>query len=108
MREIIAHTEYMDHEIFSPAEKPVYSIMDFTGVTRLPSNLLDNAISRMKRPHPMSHGAILVIDNVFVRTIANIAISLSHTDQIMICRTCDEAWREVDRLLEAEKVKLAQ
>ncbi len=104
MREIMAHTERMDRQVFDCASLPVYAILDFTGVTRLPSNLLNIAISRMKRPHRMSRGAILVIDHVLVRTLANVAIKVSQSSEVSVCRTQAEAWREIDRLLEAEKL----
>src|SRR5438105_52679 len=104
MREIMAHTERMDREVFDPARLPVYAILDFTQVTRLPRNLLNIAISRMKRPHRMSHGAILVIDNVLVHTLANVAIKVSQSSEVSVVRTQDEAWQAIEYLLEAEKL----
>src|SRR5260370_34482775 len=102
MREIMAYTERMDCEVFGRARLPVYAILDFTQVTRLPRNLLNIAISRMKRPHPMIRGAILVIDNILVHTLANVAIKVSQSSEVRECRTQDEAWQEIEYRLEAE------
>ena len=104
MREIMLHTERMDSDVFDCASLPVYAILDFTRVTRLPRNLLNIAISRMKRPHSMSHSAILVTDNVLVHTLANVAIKVSQSSEVSVCRTQDEAWQAIEYLLEAEKL----
>ena len=104
MREIMAHTEQMDSQVFDCARLPVYAILNFTQVTRLPRNLLNIAISRMKRPHRMSRGAILVIDNVLVHTPANVAIKVSQSSEVSVVRMQDEAWQAIEYLLEAEKL----
>ena len=104
MREILAHTERMDREVFDQAALPVYALLDFTRVTRLPRNLLNIAISRMKRPHRMRCGAILVTDNGLVHTLATVAIKVSQSSKVSVCRTQDEAWQAIECLLEAEKL----
>src|SRR5438067_108823 len=104
MREIMAHMERMDSQVFDCASLPVYAILYFTQVTRLARNLLNIAISRMKRPHRMSRGAILVIDNILVHTLANVAIKVSQSGEVSVCRTQDEAWEAIEYLPEAEKL----
>jgi hypothetical protein len=52
----------------------------------------------------MSRGAILVIDNVLVHTLANVAIKVSQSSEVSVCRTQDEAWQEIECRLEAEKL----
>lgn len=105
MNEIWRSAEANTRDFLSKANKPIHSIADFSGVTRLPSNVLSGTlrITKMGMSHPMAGHSVVVAPNTFVNLMATTLSRLARGASITVRRTLDEAWKEIDRILEAEQ-----
>lgn len=102
MSEITAVMETYKQETLDKVTKKVYTISDFTAVTRLPSNILSNSVSLIKNTHPMSGPMIEVTPNAFINKLADILSKVFPSGMVVICKTVAEALAEADRMLALE------
>ena len=90
--------EYLDH-----ATKPGHAIVDFRQVTKLPSHMLSGVMGPLRTVHPMSGAIVIVTEGTFMSLMAGVLARLASQYQMFVCKTMDEAWQIIDKILAEEK-----
>ena len=94
------------HEILDRSDKPIHSITDTTGLTRLPSNVLGNSRRSFATAHPLAGVNVVVTSNAFFKVVAELFIKVVPHYKIKIYKTMNEGWAEIDRILAEEQEQL--
>lgn len=102
MKEIVEANDKSTREHLQFATKPVHSILDFTRIHKLPSNMLSNSLSMAKKLHPMVGALVVVSDSTFINAMAAILSKTPLGRKVITCKTVEEAWGIVERLLAEE------
>jgi len=102
MKEITEASEKANTDFLEKATKPVHSIMDFSGVHRLPANILSRSATMARGLHPMVGVMVMVTPNTFINLMANGLVRALPYRKILICSTLDEAWTLIDKILADE------
>jgi hypothetical protein len=105
MKEIVEANDKATREFLQFATKPVHSILDLTRVHKLPSNMLSNSLSMAKKLHPMVGALVVVSESSFINAMSAILSKTPLGRKVITCKTIDEAWEVVDRLLAEESAQ---
>src|SRR5260221_4408533 len=105
LKEVSELAKKIDSDILDNAAKPVHTISDARGLTKLPTNVL----SASKLPfnhtvHPMAGNNVVVINNSCLGAIAELFSRLVPQHKLIMCKTMEAGWAEIDRIL-AEEAK---
>lgn len=103
MKEIADAGEKANTDFLAKASEPVHSIMDFTGVHRLPANILSRSATMARELHPMVGVMVIVTPNTFINLMAHALARALPTRKILICSTVDEAWTIINKVIADEK-----
>jgi len=103
MAEIAEAGEKANSDYLEKATRPVHSIMDFSGVHRLPANILSRSATMARGLHPMVGVMVIVTSNTFINLMANALTRALPSRKILICPTLDEAWAIIEKILADEK-----
>ena len=80
----------------------VHTITDTRAITKMPQGFLATGKNLLRDAHPMSGYNMIVSSNHFFSTITDLFIRLLPQYHIKICKTIEEAWAEIDRVLAVE------
>ena len=101
MRDMASIQEEFRQKVI-PLEFSVYSILDITRLTKLPANMLSISIGTSKNGWDPKLEMILVVStSAFITGMLTLVRNIS-ARPIVIFKTLDEAWAEVDLRLAAE------
>ena len=101
-REALANTERYIREVYLPATQPIYSISDFTGVTQVRLNMLNDGLKILRRMPPTAAHLALVTNTPVANGIANTLGQMLAKQNVAIYRSVDAAWAAIDALLAME------
>jgi hypothetical protein len=102
MKEIVEANDKATREFLQFATKPVHSILDLTRIHKLPSNMLSNSLSMAKKLHPMVGALVVVSNSSFINAMSAVLSKTPLGRKVLTCKTVEEAWGIVDRLLAQE------
>ena len=106
MKDIIAQHKWIVEHVLDPATKPVHTIIDMLNVHRLPSNMIGHGSQTLKTVHPMGGQIVVVTNNNFLNTMADVFKRVVRNYKVNIFKTMDEAWQYYDRVLAEEDKEL--
>jgi len=101
MRDMASIQQEFQQQVI-PLEFSVYSILDITQLTKLPANMLSISLGTSKYGWDPKLGMILVVStSAFITGMLTLVRNIS-ARPIVIFKTLDEAWAELDLRLAAE------
>jgi hypothetical protein len=98
--DLIASQQIMIRDIFPHSVDKLPIIADFGSVKNLPSIVLRSGSAMMRTAHPNTGHIICVTQSAFVTEIAHVFARLSPQYPVKVVGSLEEAYREVDALLE--------
>src|SRR5262249_37718934 len=101
--EVVAIVVKLQREYLDPATKPVHAIVDFRQVTRLPKHMLSGVMGPLRQVHPNSGAIVIVTEAAFMSLMAGVLARLASQYQMFVCKTMDEAWHIIDKILAEEE-----
>ena len=101
MRDMASIQQEFQQQVI-PLEFSVYSILDITQLTKLPANMLSISLGTSKYGWDPKLGMILVVStSAFITGMLTLVRNIS-ARPIVIFKTLDEVWAELDLRLAAE------
>jgi hypothetical protein len=101
MRDMASIQQEFQQQVI-PLEFSVYSILDITQLTKLPANMLSISLGTSKYGWDPKLGMILVVStSAFITGMLTLVHNISARPIVMF-KTTDEAWAELDLRLAAE------
>lgn len=89
----------MDREILPASQHIVHIIVDFQGITSLPTSILTSGVNMMNRAHPNTGSVICVTRSEFVSAMARIFSGVLSRRRVRVVTSLEQAYDEIDALL---------
>jgi hypothetical protein len=103
MGELTQIVERMHREVFNISPKRVYSIVNFLKVTKMPPNVVGQALQKFRVPHPNEGETAVVLRNRFFVSMGTVYNKIARPiRKTYLFSTLDEAITFLDRLMATE------
>ncbi len=102
VEEVIPAIQKVRSEVYDRAIRPVFGINDFSGIKRVPGDLLSQATRYFKSPHPMEGEVSVVVSNPFMNALIGVYNRVSR-NKVTVFNSMDEALAHFDALLASEQ-----
>lgn len=89
----------MESVILSSAIGKLHIIADFRDIQNLPGTILTSGSAMLRKAHSNTGQIVCITSSAFVNAMAHILAKLSPRQQIVVVKTLDEAYKEIDALL---------
>ncbi len=99
MMEVDAMVNRVNHEIFEPSDKIIYSISDLTQIEHLPPNVLCNARAINRKRHERAGTSVIVVKPGLLTAVARSLLKVIGSDHLLLSTTIDDALGKLDQLL---------
>jgi len=104
---MIANVERLMRDVYIPAKKPIYRILDFTAMTQFRLTMLSDGIKTLRnKPSNIAHTA-LVASSPVANGIANTLAHVLSKQDVVMYRSLDAGRNAVDELLAHENDAVA-